>query len=1395
MAETKNTFIKSKMNQDLDQRLVPNGEYREAFNVSVSQAEGADVGTLETVLGNIKVTDLGLSSTCNAEIIGYYVDDQNKSIYLFVTNFVDTSSDKVSSYPPDTVLCQIWRRNVETNINTKLVEGKFLNFSLTHPITGVNLIEDLLFWTDNRNQPRKINVKAANPGSLTTPTYYTNDDQINVAKYYPYQPINLVKDYVVDFTIFSRGTGSPAYQDYIGEVVPTQPSSLPAVGTGLTVEIVAADAGTGELEQIRIVDPGEGYYNGQYVTIAPKIGNARIQLVVEEASTMKDKCTEKLPVNTTLGAPTAPVAGTVTAGTVFTINIPAGTPDYTGALAKITGSITSPYLARVISQTGTGAGATMEIQWANKYTTGPVYFPAAISGVTAIELGINPDYDANWPGDCEFLKDKFVRFAYRFKFDDNEYSLISPFTQPCFIPKQNGYFLQEERTVTSSSGSTSETVLDTEEAYKNTDNDVMENIVNSVDLQIPCPEFLDDSADTKFKNLTEQLHITEIDIIYKDDAENVLKVLDTITEESFADLNTGTLIYNYQSRKPKKTLPSSEITRVSDKVPIKALAQEVSGNRVIYGNYVDGYTASKTLDYEVSAAPKEETSSLKKEYPNHTLKQNRSYQVGVVLTDRYGRSSDVILSALDPETTAVTSVTYTGSTLFHPFYSVQPEGGLITSTSTWNGDALRVKFNSKVPLEIPQAGYPGLFLGYASSDISNLYGGGGYTSFTGLTTSGGTGTGLTVNITVDPAPLGGGSSLGIVQTVTINNPGEGYKQGDLITITGGTPTTQATFVYSPNTQPNLTGWYSYKIVVKQTEQDYYNVYLPGIVNGTLNTDTTNSATEAVMSLYGDNINKVPKSLLEVGPTQTTYNSDEILSLRVNNTNSFSSIQNYPGTETEKVTQIAELSDLGIPITRISKEIVAYAAGPPVTITYVGELDDKIQPGMAVTIANASGTITTPLSEGIYVLASYTNGTNAEIKLNTGLSAGPAANSTITFNPPGVIYSSNNNPLIGVMSTSKQIGVSEENNFKVQLAVAETKPVESLLDIYYETTSSGTVSSLNLAVEQGDLANTIPVKTTSIDFSLNESQTGVVTCTNTFTLLSNKNTALTGKNISGQIVSVFDRKNPTVDRSSEFSLSDDSNGTFSLATTKSAGDGYFVGEDESSTTFDFNLLMINDIHRIPIAFTGSIDNVKPAYQGTSGSDGALTTNKFGGTFGTPANKAIAFECFNGSGDTSLRTKEVKWELISAICIDGENAPVPNGWSGVGPSWRTGYVSNETATNLPNYIVQKGVDYKNLFEMASPSENTTSFNEIISSDLKFNFTSLENVGSYNYQYLQDPNSIGFIANIVSGQNPYLGTGTLTTASLVNFIKFELKLRAVDRSGSGQSAGTVTVTVTVQ
>ena len=46
------------------------------------------------------------------------------------------------------------------------------------------MVEDLLFWTDNNNQPRKINIQLAqNTG------HYTNEDQISVAKYAPCEPV------------------------------------------------------------------------------------------------------------------------------------------------------------------------------------------------------------------------------------------------------------------------------------------------------------------------------------------------------------------------------------------------------------------------------------------------------------------------------------------------------------------------------------------------------------------------------------------------------------------------------------------------------------------------------------------------------------------------------------------------------------------------------------------------------------------------------------------------------------------------------------------------------------------------------------------------------------------------------------------------------------------------------------------------------------------------------------------------------------------------------------------------------------------------------------------------------------------------------------------------------
>ena len=55
MPELKHHFRAGKMNKDLDERLVPNGEYRDAQNIEISTSEGDDVGTIQNVRGTTRI--------------------------------------------------------------------------------------------------------------------------------------------------------------------------------------------------------------------------------------------------------------------------------------------------------------------------------------------------------------------------------------------------------------------------------------------------------------------------------------------------------------------------------------------------------------------------------------------------------------------------------------------------------------------------------------------------------------------------------------------------------------------------------------------------------------------------------------------------------------------------------------------------------------------------------------------------------------------------------------------------------------------------------------------------------------------------------------------------------------------------------------------------------------------------------------------------------------------------------------------------------------------------------------------------------------------------------------------------------------------------------------------
>ena len=105
---------------------------------------------------------------------------------------------------------------------------------------------------------------------------------------------------------------------------------------------------------------------------------------------------------------------------------------------------------------------------------------------------------------------------------------------------------------------------------------------------------------------------------------------------------------------------------------------------------------------------------------------------------------------------------------------------------------------------------------------------------------------------------------------------------------------------------NPLGWYSFKIVVKQTEQDYYNVYIPAAMAAYPLDRTKEINTTSHVVLYNDNINKIPRDLQEVGPTQREFPSSVRMFGRVNNTTIATMGQFYPGRAASLSTTIATI---------------------------------------------------------------------------------------------------------------------------------------------------------------------------------------------------------------------------------------------------------------------------------------------------------------------------------------------------------------------------------------------------------------------------------------------------------------------------------------------------------
>ena len=164
MALTSTNFIAGKMNKSVDERLIPPGEYIDALNVRLGSTENTEIGAVENSLGNTLLTQLefnGVPLVGEIRTIGVYEDGINETLYWFVHN--ENNPNSVTTGVVDLIV------SYNTNLGSltyHVVSTSVLNFDFTYLITGVSKIENLLFFTDDLNPPRVINVSSdyAYPG-------------------------------------------------------------------------------------------------------------------------------------------------------------------------------------------------------------------------------------------------------------------------------------------------------------------------------------------------------------------------------------------------------------------------------------------------------------------------------------------------------------------------------------------------------------------------------------------------------------------------------------------------------------------------------------------------------------------------------------------------------------------------------------------------------------------------------------------------------------------------------------------------------------------------------------------------------------------------------------------------------------------------------------------------------------------------------------------------------------------------------------------------------------------------------------------------------------------------------------------------------------------------------
>ena|SRR5690554_2836588 len=202
------------------------------------------------------------------------------------------------------------------------------------------------------------------------------------------------------------------------------------------------------------------------------------------------------------------------------------------------------------------------------------------------------------------IEEKFIAFAYRYKYLDGEYSALSPFTNYSFIPKA----FQVD--------------------FETLHNKAMENNYNAVNV------FFE----------TGNKRVTDIQLIAKFSNSDTLYIVETLNKEKEGLQHNDKTNLIYNNKKLYTVLPEKELYRTFDNVPRKAKALTLIGNRVVLGNYTEGYNIEEQngnkikLEYEIDVISNDVSEA--KEYKGN-IKELDFFSYGFVI-DQSVKSVDYV---------------------------------------------------------------------------------------------------------------------------------------------------------------------------------------------------------------------------------------------------------------------------------------------------------------------------------------------------------------------------------------------------------------------------------------------------------------------------------------------------------------------------------------------------------------------------------------------------------------------------------------------------------------------------------------------------------------------------------------------------------------------------------